>query len=108
MKFDTEQVFKDMLAAISGALKQDAPNARKTIDEFLKRRKRRLETVINFRLQNQISEAEFSSRLQDEKLMLEAEMEAMKAVSKAMAQKAANAAIEVLEKAVRLAVGGLL
>jgi hypothetical protein len=108
MKFNTEQVFGDMLAAISGELKQDGPRARKTIEEFLKRRKRRLETVINFRLQNEISEADFASRMQDEKLMLEAEMEAMKAVSKAMAQKAANAAIEALEKAVRLAVGGLL
>ncbi len=105
MKFNTEQVFGDMLAAISGELKQDGPRARKTIEEFLKRRKRRLETLINFRLENQISEAEFASRIEDEKRMLEAELEAMKAVSKAIAQKAANAAIDVLEKAVRLAVG---
>jgi hypothetical protein len=105
MKFDINQVFSDMLSAMQGELKSEWPKARTSISSFLERRKNRLETLISLHLQGELSETEFASRIEDEKQLLEAEMEAIKAVSKAMAQKAANATIEVLEKAVKVAVG---
>lgn len=48
------------------------------------------------------------SRLEDEKLIVETELHAIAVITKAIAQKAANAAMDVLEKAVKVAVSGVI
>jgi hypothetical protein len=55
-----------------------------------------------------LSQEKFESRLADEKLVLEAELHAVAVISKAIAQRAANAAIDVLTKAVSAAIGAAL
>lgn len=106
MKFSLEQTLKDMLDAMQGELRKDWPKVRAVMEQFLERRKQRLKLLVDSHLKGEITQAQFEDRLNTvEKMHLEAEIHALKVVSKAMAQKAANAAIEVLEKVVRLAVG---
>ena len=49
----------------------------------------------------------FVKRLADEKKILESELHALAVISKSMAQKAANAAIDVLENAVFKAINAI-
>lgn len=102
MSFDVENALKDMLSAIQGELSSDWPKVQSTVNQFIKNRKKRLTKLLHYRVTNQITEKEFNSRIEDEKLLLEAQLEAMKVVSKAVIQKAANAAIDAIEKAVKL------
>jgi hypothetical protein len=106
--FNIEEVALSMLSALQGELKKDWPAAKATMENFMRRQQRILETEALYRINGQLDEENYKSRLEDKKRLMEAQLEAVKAVSKAMAQKAANAAIEVLENAVLLALKGLI
>ena len=64
--------------------------------------------LAELRISGELSEEKFQSRLKDEKLVLEAELHAIAVISKAIAQRATNGAIEVLEKAIRTAISTIL
>ncbi len=109
MKFNLDQTLKDMLAAMQGELGKDWHKVRAVMEQFLERRKLRLKTLIDGHAIGQINRTKFEDRLNTvEKMHLEAQINALRVVSKAIAQKAANAAIEVLEKAVRVSLGRIV
>lgn len=104
MKFDIDEVLKQMLDAIVGTAKNDLPILKETAEIFSISRKERLEQLAAFRLSGAIDAEFFKNRLEDEKLLLESELHALKIITKASAQQAANAAIDVLSKAVLSAI----
>jgi|SRR5690606_11612715 len=101
MNFNINEVLAQMTAAVKKTLSDDWPEVKSALNLFLQNRKARLELLAEFRIKNTISADEFKSRLEDEKIMLESEMHVVAIISKSMAQKAANAAIQVLDKAVK-------
>lgn len=52
-------------------------------------------------IDNELTKEKFEPYLEDEKLVLEAELHAIAVISKAIAQKATNAAIDVLKKTIK-------
>ncbi|WP_372771939.1 hypothetical protein [Mangrovibacterium sp.] len=74
----------------------------------MQRRKERLELLAKLRITGEITHDRFLSRLEDEKLVMEAELHALTVVSKAIAQRAANAAIDTLCAAVNTAISGIV
>jgi hypothetical protein len=102
-QFDINEIMADMAAAIKGSVSEDWKEVKPVVNQFLERRKERLSLMAELRITGELSAAEFSSRLDNEKLLLEAELHAIAVIHKAIAQNAANAAIEVLEKAVQVA-----
>ena len=104
MKFDINQVLKQMLDAIAGTAKNDLPILKETGKIFLISRKERLGQLATFHISGAIDEEFFKNRLEDEKLLLESELHALKIMTMATAQRAANAAIEVFSKAVLSAI----
>ena len=58
--------------------------------------------VVDFDTITSLAEDKFLSWLEDEKIILEAEFNALEVISKAIAQQAANAAIDVIVKAVNI------
>lgn len=105
MKFDINEVLAQMAGAIKGVIGENWSAVITVTNQFLQNRKERLELLASLRISGEISQKKFESRLQDEKLIAEAELHAIAVISKAMAQKAANAAIKVLEDAVKIALG---
>jgi hypothetical protein len=97
-----------MLSAIKGTVDDNWSEVKATANQFLQRKKERLELLAELRINNELSQEKFESRLADEKLIVEAELHAIAVVSKAIAQKAANAAIDVLVKAVKVAINTAL
>jgi hypothetical protein len=108
MNFDINEVLADMLSAIKGTVDDNWSEVKATANQFLQRKKERLELLAELRINNELSQEKFESRLADEKLIVEAELHAIAVVSKAIAQKAANAAIDVLVKAVKVAINTAL
>lgn len=104
MEFDINEILADMLSAIKETVKDNWSEVKSTANKFLERKKERLELLAELRINNELSQEKFESRLADEKLIVEAELHAIAVISKAIAQKAANKAIDVLEKAVRVAI----
>ncbi len=108
MQFDINEVLADMISAVKGIVSENWDEVKSVTNQFLQRRKERLELLVDLRLKKELSQDKFESRLQDEKLIFEAELHAIAVVSKAIAQKAANAAIDVLTKAVSVAIKAAL
>ncbi len=104
MSFNMNEVLSDMLSAIKGAVAENWPEVKSTAEQFLQNREERLTLLAELRIKGDISQTKFDSRLLDEKLILEAELNALAVLSKAIAQNAANAALEILGKAVKAAI----
>lgn len=105
MQFDINEVLAEMLGAVKKVTKENWDLLKSTANDFMQSRKLRLELLASFRLENQISQEFFEARLKDEKAILQSELHAVAVISKAAAQKAANAAITVLEGAVNKILG---
>jgi hypothetical protein len=105
MAFDINEVVAEMVGAVKTTVKDDWQLVKETAGTFLQTRKDRLELLASLRLNNEISQKFFLKRLEDEKKILESELHAVAIITKAMAQRAANAAIDVLSKAVSTVIG---
>lgn len=108
MKFNIDETLKDMLASMKGVASEHWKDVEDTASSFFRRRKERLEMLATMRINGELSQEKFESRLKDEKLILEAELNALAVLSKAITQKAVNAAMDTLEKAVSKAISGLI
>src|SRR5687767_8583252 len=105
MAFDINEVVAEMVVAVKRTVKDDWQLVKETAGTFLQTRKDRLELLASLRLNNEISQKFFLKRLEDEKKILESELHAVSIITKAMSQRAANAAIDVLSKAVSTVIG---
>jgi hypothetical protein len=108
MKINIEETLKEMLTAMKLVATEHWKDVESTAKAFLERRKQRLELLATMRINGELSQEKFKSRLEDEKKILEAELNAMAVLSKAITQKAVNSAIDILEKTVEKAVSGIL
>ena len=97
-----------MLSAIKGTVEGNWKKVESTAKQFMQNRKESLELLIQLRLDGDIDQDEFDSRIEDEKLVIEAELNALEVLSKAIAQNAANAAIDILGKAVKAAISAAI
>ena len=103
MAFDINEVVAQMLGAVKTTVKDEWNMVKDTAGAFLQTRKDRLELLASLRLNNEISQKFFLKRLEDEKKILESELHAVAIITKAIAQRAANAALDILGKAVSAA-----
>jgi len=97
-------VLADMLSAMKKVLPKNCPEAESIVKQFVQDRKNTLELLLELYRKGEITSQKLESRLEDEKIILEAELEAIKVVSKALAQKAANAALDALTNAIKSAI----
>lgn len=103
MSFDINETIGQMANAIKGSLQQDWSAAKDAVNTYLNNRKARLELLADMRIQGQIDDGFMKKRLADEEVILESELHSIAILTKAAAQHAANAAIDVLEKAITAA-----
>lgn len=108
MNFDINNVVDEMLSVIKGTVTDSWKEVKPITEQFFQRRKERLELLAELRITGELSQEKFESRLLDEKLIVEAELNAIAVISKAIAQKATNAAIDIFEKAVIKAISTVI
>ncbi len=104
--FNIDNILGDMLEAAKGVIAGEWKKVKAIAETFLESKKKRLLMLAEYRIQKKITDEEFRSFLDDEKQMFGSELAALKLISKAMAQKAANAALDVLYEAIRALIPG--
>jgi hypothetical protein len=105
MAFDINEVVAQMLGSIKDTVKDNWNIVQDGANGYFQDHKSRLELFASLRLQKQISQKFFESRLADEEKILESELHSIAIITKAIAQKAANAAIDIFQSAVTKALG---
>ncbi len=108
MSFDISSILGDMAGAIKNVVKQGAGNIKQYANQILEKEKDSLEKLGLARLAGEIDDEIFTREIEREKKVVEAELLTIQIMTKALAQKAANAAINVFAKAVEAAIGAAL
>ena len=89
--FDINEAMAQMVGAVKQIVKDDWKDISGDLTAILQRRKERLALLAELFIKGELTEKRFFSRLEDEKLIFEAEIHAIAVMKKAVAQKAANA-----------------
>jgi hypothetical protein len=108
MNFDINEVIADMAGAIRGEVGDSWTEVQPIANQFLNSRKNRLELLAEMTITGDLSQEKLDLRLKHEELLAEAEFHAIAVITKAIAQRAANAAMDVLKKAVKTAIEAAL
>jgi hypothetical protein len=103
MSFDIDATIKDMGSAAVAVLAGEGPKLKACISKALEDEKEALKAIADARIAGEITAAEMKDQIADEGEALKAALLVCKVKGKVAAQKAANAALKVLEKAVRAA-----
>lgn len=106
--FDIQATFDQMLDITKKSAGESGKAAKSVAENFLRNRRDRLELLTELRLAGDLDEAKFASRLEDEKLILEAELNALAVFSKSTAQNVAQSAINIFQSAVVKALPAVL
>jgi hypothetical protein len=101
MKIDINEILAEMLSAMKFTIKDDWSQVKQTANKFLQSKKDRLELLASMRVSGEINNEFFLKRLEDEKEILVSELHAIAIINKVLAQNAANAAIKILQDAVK-------
>jgi hypothetical protein len=100
MSFNIDTTLEDMAAAVKAIVDKDQHKIKGYAKQIFDEEKQTLSQIALLRLSGQITDEEFQSEIEDEKDTVRAQLLALKVLNKATAQKAANAALDVLYKAV--------
>ena len=103
MAFDIDATIKDMGNAAAAVLAGEAPKIRDCLDKVLQDEKEALKAIADARIAGKITAADMKDQIADEREALKAALLVCKVKGKVAAQKAANAALKVLQNAVRAA-----
>ena len=101
MSFDINKVLTDMANAISEVVEGGAGDVTGAIKEILEAEKESLKELGKAKLAGEITQEVFDREIEREKKVVEAELLTIKIMTKVLAQKAVNAAIDVFVKAVK-------
>jgi hypothetical protein len=104
---NADNIISEMFSALKLQLGDEYKRAEKQIDTILKMREERLKKLTQKRLDGAISTEDFQSYLEDEKDALTAELNTIQVIGKAAAQRAVNAALDVLNTAIDKTLGAL-
>jgi|GEM_PF-732878 len=100
INFDLQDTLDQMLDSTKLAAGTAAKEAKKVAANFLKNRKERLALLAELRLSGDLPGDKFTSRLNDEKLLLEAELNALAVFTKSSAQATAQNVLNIFQSAV--------
>lgn len=103
MAFDIHAVLNNMKIAAVDAVKDDLENIPEYLFIILENEKDALGLLAEARLAGEITDEVFQKELEREKQVLEVEMLTISIMTKAIAQKAINAAMNTLTDAIKLA-----
>lgn len=108
MGIDIEEVIRGIGGILKEAIDEDLPRIKNYTEQILNSEKETLEVLAKLKLKNNISEEELKLELERRKLIIETEVLAGIVMSKAIAQKTANAVIDFLYKTLETAIKAVL
>jgi len=106
MSFNIDETLKEMAEAIKAVFVEEWPKVRGCVKKAIEEERDALAEIARVRLAGEIDDEELKSQLEDERLVLEAALEVCKLEEKVAIQKAVNAALKVLEEAIKSCLPG--
>ena len=104
MGFKIDQALEDMTGAVASVVSNDWPGIKSCVEKALQDEKDALKEIVDAHEAGDLTDEDLESQLEDEKLALESALLACQVKTKVMAQNAANAAINALTAAIKLAI----
>lgn len=108
MTFQIDAVVDQMVAAVAGEVSEGWDDVQNCVKAAFEAEKQALADIAKARIAGEIDDKEAQRQLADEEEVLEAELLVCQIKAKVSAQKAANAAIKVLNDAIGEALGVVL
>jgi uncharacterized protein with LGFP repeats len=106
--FNIEEVFKGMTGAVQNTVTTAWPQVQGILQQFLQTNKDLLQQVADGRISGDLTNADVESYMVDLKNTLTTQLLALEIMGEAIAQQAANAALDIFWAAVNKVVGGLI
>ena len=103
MSLNIGEVLKDMADAMKDSVREDVGDISEYAKQILENKKESLEELGAARLSGEIDDEIFDREINREKTVVETELLTIQIMTKAQAQKAVNAAIDVFVQAVKVA-----
>ena len=103
MGFSIGEVLKDMAIAMEDSLREDVGDISEYAKQILENEKESLEELGSARLSGEIDDEVFDREIKREKTVVETELLTIQIMTKAQAQKAVNAAIDVFVQSIKVA-----
>lgn len=103
MSFSIDEVLKDMAIAMKDSVREDVGDISEYAKQILENEKESLEELGSARLSGEIDDEVFDREIKREKTVVETELLTIQIMTKAQAQKAVNAAIDVFVQAIKVA-----
>ena len=100
LEFDFKKTMDEILETSLKTAGKAGEEAKGVAKKFFENRKERLKLLAELRIDGELSEKRFIGRMEDEKLLLEAELNALAVLTKAKAQQVANGAMNMLQNSV--------
>lgn len=94
---DFEELINGLAGVLQSQINGDLKKMKDYAREIIQNRKTALEELASLFLSGKITPEELASEIEDEKKVMEAQIEAMTGISKAAAQKATNAALGYIQ-----------
>ncbi|GAB7026359.1 hypothetical protein [Geotalea toluenoxydans] len=104
MGFELDKVFGDMLAAAEGVFRKEWPKVKDAMEQVLADEREALKNISEAYMSGALTDEELQDQLEGERDAFEAGVAMCKVKSKVTIQKAVNAALKVLEEAVKAVV----
>ena len=104
MPFDLAGTIQAMAEAAGASLRNESQSARDALAQVLEDQREALAAIAAARQAGDIDDEQLEDQLDDEKVAFRAGLSMVKAINKASVQKAANAAFDVLIRAIRAAI----
>lgn len=104
MSFDIDQVLKDMTTAVIGCVDEGGNAIKTEVNSILTAEKQALMDIAEARLRGEIDDDVVKREITREKKVVEAELLTIVVMTKATAQRAVNAALDVFFAALRNAI----
>ncbi len=100
VNFDFKETLDQVLDSAKKNAGESGRKAKGVAENFLQNRKERLLLLAELRLSGDLPDDKFKSRLEDEKLILEAELKAIAVITKFTAQNTAQSFVTIFQSAV--------
>ncbi len=108
MNFDINEVIADILKKVKGIAEDDWEDIRNVVSTIMENKKSRFDLYAKRRLSGDYTQEDLEMRLDDEKEITIAELHVISIIKKAEAQKIANAAIDIVNKAIKTAIDAVI
>lgn len=103
MSFDIAKVLQDMTTAVKDTVQEEVGDISQYAKQIMENEKESLEELASARLSGEIDDDIFKREIERERTVVETELLTIEVMTKALSQKAVNAAIDVFIQAVKLA-----